>query len=267
MKRLFTAMLCATFLLGQPLASLAADDVTCWFPPSWKNSTDKAKAISDALSRRSGITVHPRIAKSYPQILASFDSTDYSLVYVGSFVQAIINARNLGTPLSQGRNGREMYSGILVYPKGQDPKAIISGSPDRIAFALGASSGESSAKAATGGKATLGVANHMAACRAVKAGKAKAAVVKNWWWDGKKGEFPDFESYQIPGVSEKKNPDNVLTASRSLPADMAGKIKRAAMDSKDVFGATEMSSFDPATLEFSLGLMKAGGIDPLTYSW
>jgi ABC-type phosphate/phosphonate transport system substrate-binding protein len=267
MKRLFTAMMCATFLLGQPLASLAADDVTCWFPPSWKNKTDKAKSITDALSKGSGITVNPRIAKSYPQILASFDSADYSLVYVGSFVQAIINARSLGTPLAQSVNGKEMYSGILVYPKGQDPKAILSGSPDMIAFALGASSGESSAKAATGGKATLGVANHMAACRAVKAGKAKAAVVKNWWWDGNKGEFPDFESYQIPGVSEKKNPDNVLTASRSLPADMAGKIKEAAMGSKDVFGATEMSSFDPATLEFSLGLMKAGRIDPLTYSW
>ena len=267
MKRCLALLLCAVFLLVQPPAVLAADDVTCWFPPSWKNKADKAKSITDALSTGSGITVKPRIAKSYPQILESFDSDDYSLVYVGSFVQAIINARGLGTPLAQSVNGKEMYSGILVYPKGQDPKAILSGSPEQIAFALGASSGESSAKAATAGRASIGVASHMAGCRAVKAGKARAAVVKNWWWDGNKGEFPALESYEIPGVSEKKNPDNVLTASKSLPADMAERIKKAAMGSGEVFGASEMAAFDPGKLAFSLDLMKKGKIDPLTYSW
>ena len=67
---------------------------------------------------------------------------------------------------------------------------ILAKFPEKIAFAKGASSGESSAKAATSGKASIPVANHGAASNAVKAGKAKAAVVKNWWWESNKKKFP-----------------------------------------------------------------------------
>jgi ABC-type phosphate/phosphonate transport system substrate-binding protein len=268
MLKLVALCITAVLLFGQPLASLAADPaIDCWFPSSWKVKGAKAKAITSALTEKSGLSVQPRIAKSYPQILAAFDSESYSLVYVGSFVQTIIRARELGTPLAQGINGKEFYSGIMVYPRGKDPGSILKGSPEKVAFTIGASSGESSAKAATGGKAAVGVANHKAASMAVKAGKAEAAVVKNWWWDGNKGEFPDFEVYRIPGVSEDKNPDNVLTASKSIPPAVAKKIADAALASAEAFGVQKMAPFDIGTLDFSLGLMEKGGIDPLTYSW
>ena len=248
--------------------SLAAEPLICWFPPGWKSKAAAAKQITDGLSSTSGIAIRPRIAKSYPEILSAFSSDNANLVYVGSFVQAIIAARNLGTPLVQNVNGKELYSGILVYPAGQDPVAILKNNPSAIAYAKGASSGESSAKAATAGKAAIGVANHGAAVNAVKAGKAKAAVVKNWWWASNGSKFPGMKVYEIPGVSEKKNPDNVLTASQAVPKDVAEKIKAAAIATPAVFGkGADMQAFDAATLDFSLGLMKKGKIDPLAYSW
>lgn len=267
MKRGMLFLAVILFLGVQVGQAFAADQLTCWFPPGWKVKAEKARTIAKALSEESGVAVRPRIARSYPEILTAFSSDKASLVYVGSFVQAIINARQLGTPLVQSITGKELYSGVLVYPKGGDPAAILKQSPERIAFAIGASSGESSAKAATAGKASIGVPNHGAACGAVKSGKAKAAVVKIWWWEANKSKFPGLEMYQIPGVSKLGNPDNVLTASKAMPKALRDKIAAAAMARKDAFGGQKMEPFDPAKLQFSLSLMKKGQIDPKTYTW
>ena len=267
MKKLIVLIISAMMLLSLSLPAYSADGITCWFPPGWKNKADKARAIAIALGNESGLQIRPRIAKSYPEILTAFSSDQQNLVYVGSFVQAIIKARGLGTPLVQNINGKEFYSGVLVYPKGGDPAAILKNDPDKIAFAVGASSGESSAKAATSGKASMGLANHGATSAAVVAGKAKAGVVKNWWWDSNKSKFPTLEAYEIPGVSLKKNPDNVLTASKAMDANTMLKITAAAFNSKEAFGALEMKPFDGDSLSFSLGLMEKGKIDPMAYTW
>ena len=267
MKKIIVLLISALMVLGMTVTAYSADSITCWFPPGWKNKADKARVIAKALGKNSGLQIRPRIAKSYPEILRAFSSDQQNLVYVGSFVQAIIKARGLGSAMIQAQNGKEFYSGILVYPKGGDPAAILKNSPEKIAFAVGASSGESSAKAATGGKAAMGVANHGAASAAVVAGKAKAGVIKNWWWESNKGRFPTLAVYEIPNVSLKKNPDNVLTASKAIPVDIMLKITAAAYNSKDAFGADEMAPFDSDSLDFSLGLMQKGKIDPLTYTW
>lgn len=246
---------------------LAAGAIDLWFPPGWKSKATKAKSITKELSTQSGLTIRPRIANSYPQILKAFSGDNASFVYVGSFVQAIIRDRGLGKGLVQAANGKEFYSGVLVYPKGEDPSAILSYTPSKIAFAVGASSGESSAKAATGGQASIATKNHGATCGAVKVGKAKAGVVKNWWWESNGKKFPQLEMYEIPGVSENKNPDNVLAASKAVPDEVIAKVIEAAKASKKVFGANEVVDFDPSTLDFSLSLMEMGKIDPKTYSW
>lgn len=247
--------------------ALAVDTLTIWFPPGYKNKIDDAKAITKALSGKAGVPIRPRIAKSYPEILAAFEQPTPNLVYVGSFVQAIIRSRGLGTPLVQTVNGKEFYSGILVYPKDQKPQEILKNNPALIAFAVGASSGESSAKAATKGKANIGVANHGAAVGAVLAGKAKAAVVKNWWWEANKNNYQGVAVYEIPGVSITKNPDNVLTASNGVSAELKKQIAEAAMLSSSTFHGQKMTTFDSNKLDFSINLMKAGGIDPITYKW
>ncbi len=247
--------------------SFGAEEMTCWFPPGWKNKAPQAKAIVQALAKESGLTIKPRIGNSYLDILTAFASDRQNIVYVGSFVQAILKTRNLGTALVQNVNGKEFYSGVLVYPAGQDPAAILKDTPELIAYAKGASSGESSAKAATSGKANIVTKNHGASCSAVKAGKAKAGVVKNWWWQANKDKFPELAMYEIPGVSIQKNPDNVLTVSRSVSPEDSKKIAAAAMASKDVFGASEMRPFNPEDLQFSIDLMKRGQIDPLSYTW
>jgi len=267
MKKALAATVTAAMLFSTMLGSALAAEMNCWFPPDWSKKPEQAQAITTALSDKSGATVKPRIAKSYPEILTAFASADQNLVYVGSFVQAIIKAKGLGTALVQNIDGKELYSGVLVYPKGGNPEAILKESPADISFAKAASSGETAAKAATGGKASISVANHDAACAAVTAGKAKAGVVKNWWWEKNKEKYATLDMYKIPGVSIEKNPDNVLTASKAVPADLQAKIAEAAIASKEAFGAPEMKAFDQSRLDFPLEMMTKGGIDPKSYEF
>jgi len=257
------SMLLALVVLGGGIACAA--DLTCWFPPGKKDA--QAKQITDALSANSGLTITPKVAKSYPEILAALSTDKPQLVYVGSFVQAIIAARKLGTPLVQNANGKEMYSGILIYPADQDPEAILKSHPAEISYALGASSGESTAKAATAGKASFGTASHGESVAALQAGKVKAAVVKDWWWLANEGKYSGLKSYRIPGLSLQKNPDNVLTASKAVPADVQEKVTLAAMASSAAFGEGSVILPFESDLSFSLELMKKGKIDPLAYSW
>lgn len=267
MKTILTLFVLFSFITISPGQVFSADSISCWFPPSWNKKVDKAEKITTALSEKSGMQIQPRIAKSYPEILSSFATGENSLVYVGSFVQAIIKARGLGTALVQSVNGKELYSGVLLYPKEQDPVTILKVSPAKIAYAIGASSGESTAKAATGGKAAIGTESHSASVAAIKSGIAKAAVVKNWWWEANKEKYPNLNVYNVPSYSKIGNPDNVLTASHALTKKEREKIITAAMQSKEAFGADSMRIFPKDTLTFSLWLMKRGEIDPDTYSW
>jgi ABC-type phosphate/phosphonate transport system substrate-binding protein len=245
--------------------SARSEDLVCWFVPGSDGA--KCKAITEALTKESGVGITPRVAANYPEIFKALSEKKDALVYTGSFATALLISRNLVLPLVQKIDGKELYCGVLIYPKGGDPAAILSGSPADVSYAIGASSGESTAKAATGGKASIGVKDHMAAANALKAGKAKAAVVKNYWWDANKDKFPDFQMYEIPGISIKKCPDNLLLASSSVKPDVCEKIVKAAVASKDAFGATSMDKFDAATLSFPLELMSKGGIDAKTYAW
>jgi ABC-type phosphate/phosphonate transport system substrate-binding protein len=254
---LITSLLAAVQLM-------AATNLTCWFAP--KTDPAKAKAITEMLSK-SGNTISPRVATSYAEILTALEKPDPQLVFVGSFVQAMIKDLSLGTPIVQAIDGKEFYSGILVYPEAEKPDQILTNTPSEIAYAKGASSGESSAKAATGGKASIGVANHEAAVNAVKAGKAKAAVVKSWWWESNKSKFPGMASYEIPGVSEAKNPDNVLTANKAVDKATIEALTATAKAGAAAFGAKEMKAFDTKNLDFTLSLMKKGGITPKSYQW
>lgn len=265
MKRLAVLLL---FVVGMTVAgsAMAAEALTCWFPPGFKEV--QAKAISDALTANSGTTVKPRVARSYPEILSAFATNQPNLAYVGSFAQAIIAARKLGTPMVQSADGKEMYSGILICPKDKDPEALLKQFPQQIAFTKGASSGESTAKAATGGKAGISVASHGEAVKAVVDGKAQAAVVKDWWWLNNEKNYSNLKSYRIPGFSEQRNPDNVLTASKAVQKSVVEKLTLAAMASSSAFGEKSVIlPFDASQLSFSLGLMKKGGIDPLVYAW
>jgi ABC-type phosphate/phosphonate transport system substrate-binding protein len=267
MKKAFASTLAAVMLLGMMLTSASAAEIKCWFSPDWSSKAQQAQDITKALSDKTGLTIKPQIARSYPEIIKAFSTPDQNLVYVGSFVQAIIKARDLGTALVQNIDGKDLYSGVMVYTKGRNPEDILKNSPVEIAFAKGASSGETAAKAATGGKANQAKASHNEACAAVVTGRAQAAMVKNWWWEQNKAKFPGLDMYKVPGISIEKNPDNVLTASKAIPADVQAKIAAAAIASNAAFGAPKMVPFDQARLAFPLEMMKKGNIDPKTYAF
>ena len=264
--RLIALGACTLTLLINPIVT-QAQSLTCWFAPEWKAKAEQAKKITDALSSGSGVEIKPRIAESYPQILTAFDGQEQAVLYAGSFVQATLAARGKTVVLAQGINGKELYAGVMIFPKGEDPAKLLTEAPEQIAYAVGASSGESSAKAATGGKAAMGVVSHQAAANAVVAGKARAAFVKNWWWDDNKEKFPTLDVNQAAGVSEQKNPDNVLAASASVPEELRKKITDAAVAAKDAFGMKELTPCDQSRLQFSQDLMRRAQIDPLKYEW
>ncbi len=244
--------------------SAMAQEMVCWFVPGSEGS--KCKIITEALTRESHLTITPRVAISYQEIYKALTERKEALVYAGSFAATLLNDRNLAVPLAQKIDGKEFYMGVMIYPKGADPTAILRDNPAEISFATGASSGESSAKAATAGKAAIRVKDHQAAVNAVKAGKAKAALVKNHWWEANKNKYPDFQMYEIPGISEAKCPDNILMASSSVKPEIREKVTEAAKAAKDAFGAIRMEPFDVVKLDFTKELMTKGGIDSRTYS-
>jgi ABC-type phosphate/phosphonate transport system substrate-binding protein len=254
----FLAVFATSMALVAP--ALAAD-ITCWFPPNFP--AESAKRITDALGA-AGSSVEPRIARNYPEIIEAFAGKGSNVTYVGSFVQAILSVKQQGVTLVQAIDGKQFYGSWMIYPKGGNPAAILGESPAKIAFAKGASSGESGAKAATDGKASIATASHAAAAEAVRAGKAKAAFVKSWWWEANRAKYPDLEVYRVPGVSDAKNPDNVLTASKHVDAALRAKLKAAALAAPAAFGAQSMAEFG-GDLSFSISLMRKGKIDPVSY--
>lgn len=267
MRRIFlSTMIFPLFLLSFGHA-FASDPINLWFPPAWAAKNDQAIAIAATLSEKTGLNIQPKIAGSYPEILDAFSGNEPSLVYAGSFIQTIIHQRGLGKVLLQSVNGKEFYAGVMIHPKGEAANVILKESPEAVAFTTGASSGETSAKAATFGKAAIGVPSHRAGAEAVASGKAKAAFVKNWWWEANKDNFPELEMTSVPGVSEPKNPDNLLTASKGVPAEAVSRIVAACKENGALFGGTEMKPFNPGMLRFSAALMIRGGMDPMTYSW
>jgi ABC-type phosphate/phosphonate transport system substrate-binding protein len=249
-------------LLVTAPAARAGDELDCWFAPGFDAA--KGKAIAAALSK-DGLSVTPRLAASYGEIFAAVES-QRALVYAGSFAAALLYSRKLAVPLLQKVDGHEKYAGIMLLPKGADAQALLGSDPAAIAYASGSSSGESSAKAATGGKASVAVKDHFAAAQAVASGKAKAAFVKDQWWEANAAKFPDLQTYAVPGVSEKQNPDNLLLISSSASPELQAKVLHAAYAASDVFGA-RMQRFNPMGLSFSVQLMKKGAIDTRTYSW
>lgn len=270
MKKITFALIYVLLVfLPSTAVSLAAEpnSITCWFPPGWIAKEQEAQAITDALSEKSGLRIKARVAEKYSLILAAFDSPEQVMTYVGSFVQVVINFRNMGTALVQVINGEEFYSGIMIYPAGQAPLEILKNNPEQVAYTVAASSGESCAKAATFGRAAIEMPFHLQAAAAVKTGKAKAAFVKNWWWQKNKHAFPGLLSYELPRISEQKNPDYILTVSKSVPDNISKRIKQAALDNPEIFGGSNVVPFDPGSLIFSFELMNKGRIDPLTYKF
>lgn len=267
MKKITLLSILSTLCILYAAFAHATETIHCWFPPSWINKSHQAKEIADALALHSGLPIKPRIATSYPQILEEGFGEEEDIIYVGSFVQAIIESRGIGTSLVQAINGKEFYSGVFVFPKEENPEAILKNFPEEIAYAKGASSGESSALAATDGKAHIPTGSHRITCDAIKAGRAKGGFVKNWWWEVNREKYPELTAYKVPRISIEKNPDNVLAVSKAISPEKSEMIKEAALASKDAFGVDEMKPFSPNELQFSISLMKKAKIDPATYKW
>lgn len=268
-RKIWSLPTCLGCILACLPALVFASNIVLYFPPAWKNNPAQAKVIADALGKDSGLSVRPHIAKSYSQILAVFLQDQPVLVYVGSFVQAVLYARGLSTHIAQAINGKEFYTSVLIAPRaaGDDPLVIVTDAGTAIAYTKAASSGESGAQAATEGKAAIGTFSHRAAVNLVKIGKAKAAFVKNWWWQANHSKYPDMQQLNYPGVTDHQHADYVLSANKAVTTPEIAKLKQAIYNNADVFAAEAFMEFNPAALKPTLDLMKKGQINPKTYSW
>ena len=268
-KFLCKCVLTATIICLLFPSAVSAATINLYFPPEWAAKSKQTTAIADALSKSSGLVIQPVVARTYPEIISAFSKNQPTIVYVGSFLQAVLYARQLSTPIAQAIDGKEFYTSILIAPSsaGSDPVSIVKAAGPAVAFSKGSSSGESGAKAATGGLAAIPVNNHYAAAIAVSTGSAKCAFVKDWWWKANQGTFKGLTQFHYPGISDKKNPDNILSANKSIPLADLIKIKSAVKKNADVFQVQRFKEFDASLLEPSLTLMKKANIDPKTYAW
>ena len=267
MKKIFLILATITILFATLSSAWAVTEIYLYFPPQWQDKIEEAEKIADGLSQEVGVKIMPRIATCYPEILTALTQKKPVLAYVGSMVQTIVWSRKLGAPLLQALDQKQYYGGILIFPKGMSPLAILNGYPDEIAYTVGATSGEVCAKAATGGKASIAVSDHRAAAETIKSGKAKAAFVKNTWWEENSNNYPGLDSYSVPGVSELDNADNVLLVSNFVSPEIKSSIMAATIKLPHIFNADLVVPFDSFSLWFTLKLMHKAGIDPLTYTW
>lgn len=124
-------------------------------------------------------------------------------------------------PIAQAESRRRFYTSVLIVPAAasDDPVAAVQEAGTAISYVQGASSGESGARAASAGAASVRTNNHEASVNAVKVGRAKAAFVKNWWWEDNKDRFPGMKKLEYPGVSDHQNPDYVLSVNRAVPPE------------------------------------------------
>lgn len=269
MKRLHPGFLLGLLTLALLPLLAHAGELPLYFTPEWREKAVQAKEIADALARDSGLEIRPRVVASNADLMGVFARKEPAIVYVGSLVTAILQQRGLATPVAQGVTGREMYTSIMIVPTsaGDHAETIAKEAGTAISFAKGASSGELGAKAASGGLANLAAPNHPSAVNAVKAGRAKAAFVKNWWWLDNRDKYPECKSLEYPGVSNLRNPDHVLSVSQAVAANDTAKITQAAMANATVFKVSSFRAFDPGSLQDTLELMRKAGLDPITYSW
>jgi ABC-type phosphate/phosphonate transport system substrate-binding protein len=260
-------VLATTAVLLSTLGAASAVEINIYFPPDWKNQPERAAKIAEGLTQEAGIKINPYIADCYPEILTALTQKQPIFAYVGSMVQSIVYARQLGAPLVQALDHKHFYSGIMLFPKGMSPTAILNENPALIAYTVGATSGEVCAKLATVGKASIAVDDHHAAAEAIRTGRAKAAFVKNTWWEENKNNYPKLDSYNLPGISEVKNADNVLLASKFVSPDVKSALMSATLRRPELFDADLIVPFDSSSLIFTLDLMNKAGVDPLTYTW
>lgn len=268
MGRMVAALLFLVLTVAGDVRSAAAQPlVHLWFPNTWAAKGAEAQKIADELGKKSGLKIVPEIAANNAELLTALTGTDPEIAFVGSMVSAVVWSRRLAQPLFQAVDGRHLYAGVMIFPKGQVPETILRDDPGAVAYNIGTTSGEVCAKAATGGKAALGMPSFPATADAVQSGKAKAGFVKDFWWDDNKQKYPQLDSAMLPGISDSRNPDNVMLVSVRVAPEIRGLILDAAYHSPKLFNANVVVPFDSSSLDYTLSLMKKAGLDPLTYEW
>ncbi|MBF0460781.1 MAG: PhnD/SsuA/transferrin family substrate-binding protein [Magnetococcales bacterium] len=245
----------------------SAGELPMYFASTWKAKKVLTEDMAAAMAKGSGLDIRPHIVNSNAELIAAFAKKEPAIVYVGSMVTAVLYHRGLIDPLAQGVNDKEMYTSVLIVPLAaeNDATAMVKEAGTAIAYAKGFSSGELGAKAASDGQANIATETHEAALGALRSGKAKAAFVKNWWWEDNKKKYPKFKMLNYPGVSELQNPDNVLSASKAVTAEDAAKIKKAVTDNYFVFQVRSFRPFEASLLKGTLELMAKAKLDPSKY--
>jgi len=216
-----TVFLCAAFVAGAALIPnpARAGDVLKMVVMASKSpevEARKYKALTRFLEHHmEGIdNIELEVAEDYPAAVRMFQSGNVDGMFSGSFVAAVFIQKGIAVPVSRPllKTGASTYRAFIIAPSGSSRFSDISEFKDKkIAYCALASSGEIFARGLLGGVrpedhyTPMIVKSHSAAVKAVMAGDADFAIVKDLvYWAS------DYPETVVVGGDRGANPNNTL---------------------------------------------------------
>jgi len=226
-----------------------------------------------AFFKSKGIPVKLQGYRSYTDAAIKFDHGNVDAMVAGSGVAGSMIIKGVAYPLVRpvSVDGTSTYWAVVLAPKGAAP---FNGNPDyfkgkRIICSALASSGEFYARALLGPKRELmDAASHGVAIKALAAGQADVAIVKNRVWDAERGNYPGLDQV---GNDTGENPNNTIIVSNKTDKALIAKVKAALLglgedtstQAMDLKKSLKITGYIPTTIDdfsHTIPLLKQAGV-------
>jgi ABC-type phosphate/phosphonate transport system substrate-binding protein len=179
-----------------------------------------------------GIEIKLLEAASYAAATRMFAEGQVDGMFSGSGVAGSMIIKEVAYPLLRpvSKQGYSTYHAVVLARKGA-PKFTATADYFRgkkVIYCALASSGEFFFRSISGANREAIIlftaASHGAAISALAEGRADIAIVKNWVWEGVKGQYPHLEQV---GSDSGQNPDGTLIISKQADRQAVQKVLQA----------------------------------------
>ena len=178
-----------------------------------------------------GIEVQFVETPSYSEAARMFGEGELDGMFSGSGVAGSMIIKQVAYPVARpvSRDGHSTYWAVILAPQGAP---AFTGQGDyftgkKVAFCALASSGQFFFRAVPGAVAAstqqLQAPSHGAAIKMLSEGKADVAIVKNWVWEGLKGQYPQLQQV---GSDPEQNPDGTLIISQKADSEKVRTVTK-----------------------------------------